>query len=86
MPSSFRISAAVGTLTAALLLTGCMETMPRPERPRPPRPERPAGCTREFAPVCAARGGRMRTFNNACMARAERYTVIGDRPCGRDRP
>jgi hypothetical protein len=74
----------LSSLAAVVLLTGCMEDMPRPERPRPPRPDEIA-CTREYAPVCAARRGKRKTFSNACMARAERYTVISSQPCGRDR-
>ena len=35
----------------------------------------PAICTREYAPVCARSGRRDRTFSNACMAKAEGYTV-----------
>lgn len=75
---------SVGGLAAILLLGGCMETMPtpdRPHRPRPPRPEKPV-CTREYAPVCAARGWQRKTFSNACMAQAERYRVVSQGPCG----
>lgn len=74
----------VAGLAAILVLTGCVENMPGPERPRPPRPDKPI-CTREYAPVCAAKGWRRKTFSNACMARAERYTVISSKPCDRDR-
>ena len=79
----FTLSAAC--LSAALLLARCMETMPRPERPRPPRPgpDRPIACTQEYAPVCAAKGWSRKTFGNACTARAERYKVISNGPCGR---
>ncbi len=76
---SFTLPAA--GLAAVFLLGGCMETMPRPERPRPPRPEKPMACTQQYAPVCAARGSRRKTFSNACMARAERYTVIAEGVC-----
>lgn len=41
----------------------------------------PRFCTREYAPVCARRGGDRRTFPNACEARAAEYRVIGDGPC-----
>ncbi|MBT2185416.1 hypothetical protein [Sphingobium nicotianae] len=71
-------------LAAALFLTGCMENMPRPERPPRPRPEKPIACTREYAPVCAAKGMRRKTFSNACMARVENYTVVRDGACGPD--
>ncbi|HUD92775.1 hypothetical protein [Sphingobium sp.] len=74
---------SIGGLAAVLILGGCMETMPGPDRPRPPHPPRPEKpiCTREYAPVCAAKGWRRKTFSNACMARAERYTVISPKPC-----
>lgn len=38
-------------------------------------------CTREYRPVCARRGGEMRSFPNACEARAADYRVVGDGPC-----
>ena len=38
-------------------------------------------CTREYAPVCAGRRGEMRTFPNACEARAARWRVIGNGAC-----
>ncbi|RWB58877.1 Kazal-type serine protease inhibitor domain-containing protein [Mesorhizobium sp.] len=38
-------------------------------------------CTREYAPVCARRYGEVRTFPNACEARAADYRIIGDGPC-----
>lgn len=38
-------------------------------------------CTREYAPVCARRHGELRTFPNACEARAADYRVVDDGPC-----
>ena len=38
-------------------------------------------CTREYAPVCARRHGELRTFPNACEARAADYRIVGDGPC-----
>ncbi|TPN77528.1 peptidase [Mesorhizobium sp. CU2] len=38
-------------------------------------------CTREYAPVCARRHGDVRTFPNACEARAADYRIVGDGPC-----
>lgn len=38
-------------------------------------------CTREYAPVCARRHGEVRTFPNACEARAADYRIVGDGPC-----
>lgn len=38
-------------------------------------------CTREYAPVCASRRGNVRTFSNACEARAASWRVVGNGPC-----
>lgn len=38
-------------------------------------------CTREYAPVCARRGGSLRTFPNACEAEAANYFVVDNGPC-----
>ncbi len=70
---------AVLSLFAPLTLTGCMETMPGPERPRPP--QRPVACTMNYAPVCAIRRGQQRTFSNSCLARSERWRIIYQGPC-----
>lgn len=35
----------------------------------------PVACTAEYAPVCARLGRQDKTFSNACMARAEGYSV-----------
>jgi len=72
----------VAGLAAFLMLTGCMEDMPGPERPRPPHKDGPM-CTREYAPVCAVRGRKQKTFSNACMARAKDYVVIRPGTCNR---
>jgi hypothetical protein len=37
---------------------------------------RPVACTREFAPVCATRGNTVRTFDNACLARADGFRTL----------
>lgn len=51
-------------------------------RRREPRPDpRPGFCTREYAPVCARRGGEIRTFGNACEADAARFRVVSPGPC-----
>ncbi|MBB3925502.1 hypothetical protein GGR43_001215 [Sphingobium jiangsuense] len=86
---------SAGALGALVLLTGCYEDGRRPGQHRPPydRPDydrpghdrpgrdRPQACTREYAPVCAIRGNRERTFSNSCMARADGYRVIADGQC-----
>ncbi|TKT74982.1 Kazal-type serine protease inhibitor domain-containing protein [Aquamicrobium sp. LC103] len=38
-------------------------------------------CTREYAPVCARRGGHVRTFGNACEAESARYQIVGRGEC-----
>ncbi|RWF47613.1 MAG: peptidase [Mesorhizobium sp.] len=40
-----------------------------------------AFCTREYAPVCGRRHGELRTFPNACEARASDYRIVGEGPC-----
>jgi hypothetical protein len=47
----------------------------RSSLPRPPV-GRPIVCTLEEAPVCAVRGSRLRSFGNACLARADGYRVL----------
>ncbi|RUM96905.1 peptidase [Pseudaminobacter arsenicus] len=52
----------------------------------PPRPgpgsERPTMCTREYRPVCATSRGQVRTFGNACEARAADYRIVDQNgPC-----
>lgn len=42
----------------------------------PPGAGGPVACTREFAPVCAVRGNARRTFDNACLARANGFHSI----------
>ena len=43
--------------------------------------DRPQACTREYAPVCARRGRDVRTFGNACEARAADYRVVSPGRC-----
>ncbi|MCV3242959.1 Kazal-type serine protease inhibitor domain-containing protein [Mesorhizobium sp. ZC-5] len=43
--------------------------------------EEPRFCTREYAPVCARRGGDRRTFPNSCEADNAGYRVISDGGC-----
>lgn len=72
----------IGTLTiltgCAVALGGCgnMETMPGPGSGGSS-----AACTREYAPVCGAKGYKRKTFSNACMAQAKGYSVIKEGRC-----
>lgn len=38
-------------------------------------------CTQQYAPVCARRGGNVRTFGNECEAGSAGYRVIANGPC-----
>ncbi len=49
--------------------------------PFPPGPGGPQFCTREYAPVCARRGGQVRQFPNACEAEVDGFRIIRDGPC-----
>lgn len=53
---------------------------PPPFPPGPP--SGPQFCTREYNPVCARRGPVVRTFGNACSARAEGFQIIHGGQCG----
>lgn len=54
----------------------------RPGWDRPDRPERPSrACTREYAPVCASSRGQLRTFPNACEARAADWRIVRSGTC-----
>jgi hypothetical protein len=65
-------------LAAAILAQGCtnMETMPGPGSGG-----QSAACTREFVPVCGAKGYKRRTFNNSCLAKAKGYSVVKEGRC-----
>lgn len=64
-------------LSAAVTLGGCtnIEQMPGPGN------DRPKVCTKEYAPVCGAKGYKRKTFSNACMAQAKGYSVIKEGKC-----
>ena len=49
--------------------------------PGPGRPDRPQFCTREYAPVCGARGNVRQTFGNACEAEAAGYRILRPGRC-----
>lgn len=50
------------------------------------REERREACPRIYAPVCATRAGRERTFPNACEAENAGFRVRSRGPCGDDEP
>jgi hypothetical protein len=43
--------------------------------------DEPRFCTFEYAPVCAARHGDVRTFSNSCEAENAGYRIIADGQC-----
>ena len=51
-----------------------------------PRPDEGRACTREYAPVCGARGRDRQTFANSCEARSSGFDVIGRGECQIRRP
>lgn len=46
-----------------------------------PAPRRPTVCTEHYAPVCGRIGNVIRTFSNACFARAAGAEIISQGPC-----
>jgi len=73
----FGARSAVLYLLAAGLLSACTVAVVDTPRPVP----RPQACTFEHAPVCGQRGDRLRTFSNACLARAEGFRVVNRGQC-----
>lgn len=61
-----------------MILAGCTVVVEEPDRPG-----RPQICTMEHRPVCARSDGRLRSFSNACMARAAGYRVVHPGACRR---
>lgn len=76
-----RIAVRNLALVALAMLAGCVVV----EEPGGPGPVEQY-CTREYAPVCARRGGDRQTFPNECEADRAGYNVIRDGECRRDRP
>lgn len=67
-----------GTIATSLGLAGCtyMEDMPGPENG-----DGPKMCTKEYMPVCGAKGYKRKTFGNACEANNAGYSVIKEGKC-----
>lgn len=65
-------------LATATILGGCtnMEQMPGPGHGG-----QGGACTREYAPVCGAKGYKRKTFSNACTANAKGFSVIKEGRC-----
>ncbi len=80
---------AAGLSVAGTLLAACVvvEESPGYRPPPPPPPVRGEVCTREYAPVCGEFRGRVQTFGNACVARAEGFNIVSRGECrGGQRP
>lgn len=70
--------ALAGTFIVAMVTLGAcqnMEDMPGPDK------DRPKICTREYRPVCGAKGYKRKTFSNACEANAAGYSVVKEGQC-----
>lgn len=61
-----------------VMLASCTVVVEEGPRPMPPGAQ---FCTREYDPVCAARGNDRQTFANACMAEVSGYRVIRGGEC-----
>ena len=75
MTSIQNVWRAIALALTTLILASCVvevEEVP---------PTRPGICTREYAPVCATRGTREKTFGNACEARQSGWNIIGRGEC-----
>ena len=73
-----RIAALV--FAAAALLSACTVDVEQP-RAEPPYGPQSGYCTREYAPVCARRGGDRQTFNNGCLAEEAGYRILRSGEC-----
>jgi Kazal-type serine protease inhibitor-like protein len=49
--------------------------------PKEPDARRPTVCTEQYAPVCGRVNNVIKTYSNACYARADGAEVIAQGPC-----
>ncbi|MCT8998293.1 Kazal-type serine protease inhibitor domain-containing protein [Chelativorans intermedius] len=75
----FKSSAGIAAALAGAILAACTVVVEEGVGSYPP--PRPQVCTQEYAPVCARRGERQRTFSNACRAQAEGYRPVYSGAC-----
>ena len=68
-------------LAGLVALSACTVVVDEPEPWPGPGP---GFCTREYAPVCARRGGERRTFANACLADRAGWRITRDGECRRE--
>lgn len=76
-----RLAGRIAILLAAGTLAACQVDVDQGGGGYRPGPQ---ACTREYRPVCGARGGDLQTFANACEARESGYRVAGPGECRRD--
>jgi len=85
--AGFLLTRKFAVLSLIPLLSACTADVgpsySRPSIPPPRPPANPQICTMEYAPVCGQRGPSVRTFSNACQARAANFTVINRGQCRR---
>ena len=77
LPRSKKLVLTGAAILASLAMGACqnMEDMPGPDK------DRPKICTREYRPVCGAKGYKRKTFPNACEANAAGYSVVKEGKC-----
>lgn len=68
------------TMIALATLVGSC-TVVVDDGPRPGPMPGPQMCTREYAPVCAVRGGDRQTFANGCRAEQAGYRIVRRGQC-----
>lgn len=77
------LRAGGASILAAIVVSSCTAVIVEDgPRPLPVRPG-PVLCTQDYDPVCARSRGNVRTFGNACAARAEGYRIINRGECRR---
>ncbi len=67
-----------------VLLSACTVVVDEPVEV--PVDSGPRLCSREYAPVCASRGGDRQTFSNGCLAERAGYRIVRNGECRRDAP
>jgi hypothetical protein len=82
----FRVKTAVVYAIAALLGPVVVASADQPAANGYNVATRPTACTLNYLPVCAKKHGVVRTYSNACGAKAEGARVVADGPCQIARP
>lgn len=77
-PFLFRLAGRIAVFLAAGTLAACSVEVDQGGSGYDPRPQM---CTREYQPVCGARGNDLQTFANSCEARSSGYRIVGRGEC-----